>query len=55
MFMVASKLKIAKSSADASTLIHEYQILQDLCDSSGIPKALLLGHEGELHVMVLTR
>ena len=46
-------IKITKSSADASALIQEYQILQDLHDSSGIPKALWLGCEGELHVMVL--
>jgi len=46
-------IKIAKSSRDAATLIKEHQILENLHDVRGIPKALWLGCKGELHVMVL--
>jgi len=48
-------IKIAKSSRDAAALIKEHQILENLHDIRGIPKALWLGREGELHVMVLER
>ena len=48
-------IKIAKSSRDANALACEYQILQDLHNCSRIPKALWLGWEGKLDVLVLER
>ncbi|KIM53280.1 hypothetical protein SCLCIDRAFT_57892, partial [Scleroderma citrinum Foug A] len=46
-------IKIAKSNANAATLLHKYQVLQELGESCGIPKALWLGCEGNFHIMVL--
>ena len=46
-------IKIAKRRGDAAALIKEHQILENLYDIHGIPKALWLGRKGELHVMVL--
>jgi serine/threonine protein kinase len=46
-------VKIAHSGIEANALKHEYHILGQLSSYAGVPKALWLGREEELHVMVL--
>lgn len=46
-------IKIAKRRGDATALIKEHQILENLHDIHGIPKALWLGCKSKLHVIVL--
>ncbi|KAI0244951.1 kinase-like domain-containing protein [Lactifluus subvellereus] len=46
-------VKIAHSGIEANALKHEYHVLGQLSSYAGVPKALWLGREEELHVMVL--